>query len=1302
MQKGKKFSKETKINKRTSATLGQILKYATNYDYLFIFIGIFGSALAGVNWPLLNITFGKVVGVFVKFEHRNSNQTEINDEIRDIFMKDVYYWSGLTFISFILFVIGNLLTLYSFQLLAFNLTNNIKRKYFHSIITQELAWHDQRNSGEFAARIASDFKKFENGFNENLGLLIYNVVGAVMNLIIGFYYGWKLSLAIVAMAPLIVITSFVMTKFQSHYTQKELSAYSSASSVAEEAISAIRTVFAFSGQYKELKRYETRLHPAMIYGFKRNIVNAIGNSINWATLYVSFAVGLWYGVKLIISPIDIYTIDDIVIIFWGITGCGYNIGYAAPFYESFQIGKTSAKSIMDILERQSKIDSMHSMGKTLRSNFKTDIEFKNVHFHYPTRPGIQILQGLNLKIKSDEIVALVGPSGCGKSTIIQLIQRYYDPDCGEILLNGVNTRDIHTGWLRGQLGVVGQEPVLFETSIAENIRLGMPFDRMNEITQTDIERAAKEANAHEFISKLPNGYDTYVGDRGKQLSGGQKQRIAIARALISNPKILLLDEATSALDLESEHIVQEALDHASKGRTTIIIAHRLSTIKNADRILYIEQGRLVEQGTHQHLMELKNKYFNLVMAQQIEPHEPVPPKKQPLSISQSSTLEVRTLQQKRRATNSQFDSLTSPSRPIPVSRTRTLTYENVVRQKGGTIGSENGSVYNDDEEITKEDLEKLEKNKFPHKRLFKLIWIDKFYFLIAFIAALIYGLSTPIYAFIFGEFVQLFTIYDIKLDSDFIQKQTNIYAMYFLILAIAILICCIIQISLFGIVGEKLTKRLRIMAYSAILQQEITFFDNPENSPGALCARLANDAANVQGATGLRVSMICQALSTLIVSVIMGFMCNWRLSLVSMTLLPLIAISSLISSSAYSSQTGSENESSEKSSKIIIEVINSIRTVVSLHKEEYFLEKFEDTLMKKYRSYKWKCFIKASMISFSLGVQFFAYTIVFLYGGFLISKGLLDSGDFFKIVESMIWGAVVVGQSAVLSSDYTKAKIAAMNIFMMIDRKPIKDLIPAYLIQEKFKNQGRSDGKISLRGVYFHYPLRPNLPILNGLSFKASKGEKVALVGSSGCGKSTTIQILERFYDCVQGKVFLDDKNIAELDVDWLRSQMALVSQEPILFSHSIRDNIAYGDNFRETVPFDEIVHAAQMANIHDFIKNLPQGYDTPVGSKGTQLSGGQKQRIAIARALVRDPPILLLDEATSALDTGSEQIVQDALDQAAKGRTCITIAHRLKTIVHSDKIVVLHKGQNVEEGTHDELIAMKKNYWKLHNSGES
>ncbi|OTF70003.1 hypothetical protein BLA29_004001, partial [Euroglyphus maynei] len=604
----------------------------------------------------------------------------------------------------------------------------------------------------------------------------------------------------------------------------------------------------------------------------------IGNSINWATLYVSFAVGLWYGVKLIISPTDVYTIDDIVIIFWGITGCGYNIGYAAPFYESFQIGKTSAKSIMDILERRSKIDSLHSQGKILRSNFTTDIEFKDVYFGYPSRPTVRILQGLNLKIKRDEIVALVGPSGCGKSTIIQLIQRYYDPDSGEILLDGVNTRDIHTGWLRGQLGVVGQEPVLFEASIAENIRLGMPFERMNEITQSDIERAAREANAHEFISKLPNGYDTYVGDRGKQLSGGQKQRIAIARALISNPKILLLDEATSALDLESEHIVQEALDHASKGRTTIIIAHRLSTIKNADRILYIEQGRLVEQGTHEHLMELKNKYFNLVMAQQIEPHEPVPPKKQPLSVSQSLTLELQT----QRA-QSQFESWTSPSRPIPVSRTRTVTYE--------TIVSESGSIserYKDGEEITEEDLENLKRNKFPHMRLFKLIWMDRFYFLIAFIAALLYGLSTPIYAFIFGEFVQLFTLYDIAVDSDYIQKQTNIYSMYFLILAISILICCITQISLFGIVGEKLTKRLRVMAYSAILQQEITFFDYPENSAGALCARLANDAANVQGATGLRVSMICQALSTLIVSVIMGFMCNWRLSLVSMTLLPLI------------------------------------------------------------------------------------------------------------------------------------------------------------------------------------------------------------------------------------------------------------------------------------------------------------------------------------------------------------------------------------------------------------------------------
>jgi ATP-binding cassette subfamily B (MDR/TAP) protein 1 len=316
----------------------------------------------------------------------------------------------------------------------------------------------------------------------------------------------------------------------------------------------------------------------------------------WLCLYCGFGLGIWYGVKLIIlseeNNDDLYTIGKMVIVFWCVTGCGWNLGYIAPHLEAIQIARGTARSVFDIIERQPLIDISSQKGEKIKNNFQTNIEFKGIHFNYPLRPEVKILNDFNLRIKSGETVALVGPSGCGKSTIIQLIQRFYDTNSGDVLIDGKRIKDLNVEWLRQQIGVVGQEPVLFDTSIAENIRLG---SKEKTISKEDIERACIEANCHEFIDKLPEKYETYVGDKGAQMSGGQKQRIAIARALISKPKILLLDEATSALDLQSEHLVQSALDRASKGRTTIIVAHRLSTIINSDRIIFIENGKVLER-----------------------------------------------------------------------------------------------------------------------------------------------------------------------------------------------------------------------------------------------------------------------------------------------------------------------------------------------------------------------------------------------------------------------------------------------------------------------------------------------------------------------------------------------------------------------------------------------------------------------------------------------------------------------------------------------------------------------------------
>ena len=371
---------------------------------------------------------------------------------------------------------------------------------------------------------------------------------------------------------------------------------------------------------------------------------------------------------------------------------------------------------------------------------------------------MSVLKELNLKINSGEIVALVGSSGTGKSTIIQLIQRFYDPNVGEVLLDGTNIKELNPGWLREQIGVVGQEPVLFDASIEENIRLGMALEQIDSVTHQDIVWAAQEANAQEFIQTLQDGYSTYVGDRGAQLSGGQKQRIAIARALISKPKILLLDEATSALDLKSESIVQAALDRASKGRTTIIVAHRLSTIINADRIIFLDSGKVLEMGNHADLMARKSAYYNLVLAQQV----------------------------------------TDNSEQNKMNKKKELQYV-APRQHGSTVGSngsslDQGSVTfleNDDELI---DEITLKKAKFPYKRILKLIWNDKIFFVIALASAFIYGLGTPAYGLLLGSFIDEFTI-GLEGNEEQLMSATIMYSIFFVILAISMFLSNTIQVN---------------------------------------------------------------------------------------------------------------------------------------------------------------------------------------------------------------------------------------------------------------------------------------------------------------------------------------------------------------------------------------------------------------------------------------------------------------------------------------------------------------------------
>ncbi|XP_039378890.1 ATP-dependent translocase ABCB1-like [Mauremys reevesii] len=410
----------------------------------------------------------------------------------------------------------------------------------------------------------------------------------------------------------------VISKMIISLTSKELTAYAKAGAIAEEVLSSVRTVVAFGGQEKEINRYTNKLAEAKNLGIKKAIASKLSLDFLYLIINGCYGLGFWYGTTLILDENTGYLIGTVLAVFFCVTFSSYCLGTAVPHFETFSIARGAAFKVFKIIDQKPTIDHSFSSDGHILCHIKGTLEFINVQFSYPSRPDVQVLKGLTLKIDCGQTVPLVGSSGCVKSTMVQLLQRFYDSQEGVITVDGHDIKSLILRRYREFIGVVSQEPVLFGTTIRNNMRYGR-----EDVTDEEIENAAKEANAYDFIMEFPDKFNTLVGERGAQMSGGQKQRIAIAQALVRNPKILLLDEATSALDTESESVVQAALEKASKGRTTLVIAHRLSTIRTANVIVAIADGAVAEVGTHSELMEKKGLYYSLATAQSIktEDHE---------------------------------------------------------------------------------------------------------------------------------------------------------------------------------------------------------------------------------------------------------------------------------------------------------------------------------------------------------------------------------------------------------------------------------------------------------------------------------------------------------------------------------------------------------------------------------------------------------------------------------------------------------------------------------------------------------
>ena len=749
-----------------------------------------------------------------------------------------------------------------------------------------------------------------------------------------FFQCWQLTVVLLSAIPLIAGAGFVMIKAFTDAHGDAGDQYAGAGGLAAEQLAAVRTVAALNGQPEAIARYRKFITRAMHVGVGKSFKVGVGSGLLYLSIFFSNALGFWYGAKLIADQTDAHcTVDCLsggkvmTVFFCTIIG-SMALGQVAPPVGAVFSAAAAAADVFKVIDRVPLIDGLSDAGLKPAGRPTGALELRGVNFAYPSRPNITVCRDYTLAVKRGESLALCGPSGAGKSTIMALLLRFYDPQSGAVTLDGNDVRDLNVRWLRHAMGYVGQEPVLFAGTVAENIAYGLDSSVEGELDpsalQARIEAAAREANAHDFITSFPKGYQTDVGTQGSAMSGGQKQRIAIARALIKRPSVLLLDEATSALDAASEKIVQASIDSlaASKTQTTLIIAHRLSTIRNCDRIAVVNQGRVVELGSHDELYALNGMYTSLVDMQMGGGH----------AVDTSAAAGSKAKEEDT-ATKDESAGAYTPYGKTP--------------QQQPSEQQPSKSTPNKAEVPPPIALPTGSEKNFLRKRIWERITPHMHWLVAGFLGAAMCGVTFPIWGLVrppplpftktfcsalcspslTNQFTQ--KIYSstttphqllANVQNIFFYKNTQLMrdeaannSLYFVALGGLALFGFIIQNYCLAQVGEQVTTILRSDLFESILRRETAYFDDEKNSTGSLTARLADDPRLVHEATGETFAAQLQATCTLFIGLFIGFSATWKVSLVVLACFPVSVVAGMLRSRRH--MTGG-SESAQNDGKV--------------------------------------------------------------------------------------------------------------------------------------------------------------------------------------------------------------------------------------------------------------------------------------------------------------------------------------------------------------------------------------------------
>nr|ACF22787.1 MDR-like ABC transporter [Brachypodium distachyon] len=1209
---------ETVVKKDEPFPFFGLFCYADALDWLFMMLGTMGSFVHGMSPSMSYYILGKCVDAF-------GNNIGDQDAIVHGLSKLIPYMWFLALITLPAGMIEISCWMYTSQ----RQMTRMQMAYLRSVLSQNVgAFDTDLTTANIMAGATNHMSVIKDAIGEKvsvcipthslyastiqieaekMGHFISNFSTFLVAIIVAFVCSWEVGMMSFLVVPMLLVIGATYAKMMNGMSMRRIALVSEATSVVEQNLSHIKTVFSFVGENSAMRSFTKCMDKQYKLSKKEAITKGLGLGMLQIATFCSYSLTIYIGAVAVTGRRPKKAGETIAAVI-NILSAAIYISNAAPDLQAFSQAKAAGKEVFKVIKRKPVIS--YESGGIISEQVIGEIEIREVDFTYPSREDKPILQGFSLAIQAGEIVALVGSSGCGKSTVISLVQRFYDPTSGDIIIDGQNIKELDLKFLRRNIGSVSQEPALFSGTIMDNLRIGKM-----DATDEEIIEAAKTANVHSFISKLPNQYSTEVGERGLQLSGGQKQRIAIARAILKDPPILLLDEATSALDSESEKLVQDALDRAMRGRTVILIAHRMSTIINADKIVVVENGGVAQSGTHEELLKKSTFY--------------------------SSVCNMQNLEKKSGKSEERF------------------TDHGEADQETGTYKEQSFAAH-EQEKKPKPTSEQPKQGTRKRMSAFNRIFLGTLKLapakvLLGSTAAAVSGISRPLFAF------YIITVGMTYLDPDAKRKVTK-YSITLFLVGISTFFSNIFQHYIYGLVGERAMNNLREALFTAVLRNEMGWFEKPKNSVGFLTSRVVSDTSMIKTIISERMAIIVQCISSILIATGLSTGVNWRMGLVSWAMMPCHFIAGLVQVRSAKGFATDTSKSHRKLISLTSEAVSNIRTVASFVQEEEILRKADLALQEPMRI--------SRIESVKYGVRLASFEdSVRSYQAFAMTIS--------SITE--LWSLIPMVMSAITILD------PALDI---LDRET--QIVPD---EPKVTCEDRIVGNVEFKDVIFSYPSRPEVIILDGFSLAIESGQRVALVGPSGSGKSTVLALLLRFYDPCNGQVLVDGKDIRTYNLKCLRKQIGLVQQEPILFNMSIRENISYGN---EGASETEIVEAAMEANIHEFISSLSKGYDTIVGDKGSQLSGGQKQRIAVARTILKKPVILLLDEATSALDGESERVVMNTLGAKGwknKGElsskiTSITIAHRLSTVTNTDVIVVMDKGEVVETGSHATLVS--------------